>query len=121
MGDDLTYLVLSGLARTGPCSAVDLGREVGLDRTTVSRRADGLERSGLLKRQLDPDDSRATPPCSPSPTTAVPSRPSPGSDSQARSWTHSPPGRRPTPAPSPPSCAASSKRDPSPLTTTEHP
>ncbi|MFI9100957.1 MarR family winged helix-turn-helix transcriptional regulator [Streptomyces fildesensis] len=58
--DDLTYPVLSGLARTGPCSAADLGREVGLDRTTVSRRADRLERSGLLERHPDPDDSRAT-------------------------------------------------------------
>jgi DNA-binding MarR family transcriptional regulator len=58
--DDLTYPVLSGLARTGPCSAADLGREVGLDRTTVTRRADRLERSGLLERHPDPDDSRAT-------------------------------------------------------------
>ncbi|MCZ4122334.1 MarR family winged helix-turn-helix transcriptional regulator [Streptomyces sp. H39-S7] len=58
--DDLTYPVLSGLARTGPRSAADLGREVGLDRTTVSRRADRLERSGLLARHPDPDDSRAT-------------------------------------------------------------
>jgi hypothetical protein len=40
--DDLTYPVLSGLARTGACSAADLGREIGLDRTTVTRRADSL-------------------------------------------------------------------------------
>ncbi|WP_405021200.1 MarR family transcriptional regulator [Kitasatospora sp. NBC_00070] len=58
--DDLTYPVLSGLARTGPRSAADLGREVGLDRTTVTRRADHLERAGLLKRQPDPNDGRAT-------------------------------------------------------------
>ncbi|MFI6850543.1 MarR family transcriptional regulator [Kitasatospora sp. NBC_00085] len=58
--DDLTYPVLSGLARTGPCSAADLGREVGLDRTTVTRRADRLERAGLVERRPDPADGRAT-------------------------------------------------------------
>ncbi|MQS18120.1 MarR family transcriptional regulator [Streptomyces kaniharaensis] len=58
--DDLTYPVLSGLARTGPSSAADLGREIGLDRTTVTRRADRLERAGLLQRQPDPTDGRAT-------------------------------------------------------------
>ncbi|MFD8749724.1 MarR family winged helix-turn-helix transcriptional regulator [Kitasatospora sp. NPDC059577] len=58
--DDLTYPVLSGLARTGSCSAADLGREIGLDRTTVTRRADRLERAGLLQRRPDPADGRAT-------------------------------------------------------------
>ncbi|WTG93483.1 MarR family transcriptional regulator [Kitasatospora sp. NBC_01560] len=58
--DDLTYPVLSGLARTGPCSAADLGREIGLDRTTVTRRADRLETAGLLRCQPDPADGRAT-------------------------------------------------------------
>ncbi|GAA2807773.1 MarR family transcriptional regulator [Kitasatospora sp. CM 4170] len=58
--DELTYPVLSGLARTGACSAADLGREIGLDRTTVTRRADRLERAALLQRQPDPADGRAT-------------------------------------------------------------
>lgn len=58
--DDLTYPVLSGLARTGACSSADLGREIGLDRTTVTRRADRLEQAGLLQRQPDPADGRAT-------------------------------------------------------------
>ncbi|MFJ1709344.1 MarR family winged helix-turn-helix transcriptional regulator [Kitasatospora sp. NPDC088346] len=58
--DELTYPVLSGLARTGPCSAADLGREIDLDRTTVTRRADRLERAGLLRRAPDPADRRAT-------------------------------------------------------------
>ncbi|GAA2747089.1 MarR family winged helix-turn-helix transcriptional regulator [Kitasatospora cinereorecta] len=58
--DDLTYPVLSGLARIGPSSAADLGREIGLDRTTVTRRADRLEQAGLLQRRPDPADGRAT-------------------------------------------------------------
>ncbi|MEV5485169.1 MULTISPECIES: MarR family winged helix-turn-helix transcriptional regulator [Streptomyces] len=58
--DDLTYPVLSGLARAGACSAADLGREIGLDRTTVTRRADRLEQAGLLQRRPDPADGRAT-------------------------------------------------------------
>ncbi|RAG82734.1 MarR family transcriptional regulator [Streptacidiphilus pinicola] len=58
--DQLTYPVLSGLARTGSCSAADLGREIGLDRTTVTRRADRLQQAGLLHRTPDPADARAT-------------------------------------------------------------
>ncbi|MFH9353858.1 MarR family winged helix-turn-helix transcriptional regulator [Kitasatospora sp. NPDC017646] len=58
--DDLTYPVLSGLARSSACSAAGLGREIGLDRTTVTRRADRLEQAGLLQRQPDPADGRAT-------------------------------------------------------------
>ncbi|MCQ4045149.1 MarR family winged helix-turn-helix transcriptional regulator [Streptantibioticus rubrisoli] len=58
--DELTYPVLSGLARTGPLSAAELGREVGLDRTTVTRRADRLESAGLVQRRQDPVDGRAT-------------------------------------------------------------
>ncbi|MFI9722879.1 MarR family winged helix-turn-helix transcriptional regulator [Streptomyces sp. NPDC052396] len=58
--DELTYPVLSGLARTGPCSAADLAREVGLDRSNVTRRADHLERAGLLRREPNPADRRAT-------------------------------------------------------------
>jgi DNA-binding MarR family transcriptional regulator len=58
--DELTYPVLSGLARTGPCSAADLAREVGLDRSNVTRRADRLEQAGLLRREPDPADRRAT-------------------------------------------------------------
>lgn len=58
--DDLTYPLLSGLARTGPCSAAELGRDIGLDRTIVTRRADRLEQAGLLQRQPSPADGRAT-------------------------------------------------------------
>lgn len=57
--DEITYPVLSGLARTGPCSAADLAWEVGLDRSGVSRRAGRLEAVGLLRREPDPNDGRA--------------------------------------------------------------
>ncbi|MYT30419.1 MULTISPECIES: MarR family transcriptional regulator [unclassified Streptomyces] len=58
--DEVTYPVLSGLARTGPCSAADLAGEVGLDRSGVTRRATRLEAAGLLRREPDPGDRRAT-------------------------------------------------------------
>lgn len=57
--DEITYPVLSGLARTGPRSAADLAWEVGLDRSGVSRRAGRLEAAGLLRRDPDPVDGRA--------------------------------------------------------------
>ncbi|MDI2128402.1 MarR family winged helix-turn-helix transcriptional regulator [Yinghuangia seranimata] len=58
--DELTYPVLSGLARTGPRSAADLAHEVGLDRSGVTRRASTLEAAGLVRRDPDPTDRRAT-------------------------------------------------------------
>ncbi|MFI5984488.1 MarR family winged helix-turn-helix transcriptional regulator [Streptomyces sp. NPDC051555] len=57
--DEVTYPVLSGLARTGPCSAADLAVAVGLDRSGVSRRASRLEAAGLVRREPDPSDRRA--------------------------------------------------------------
>lgn len=41
--DELTYPVLSALARTGPRSAADLAPDVGVDRSGVTRRASRLE------------------------------------------------------------------------------
>lgn len=58
--DELTYPVLSGLERTGPCSAADLAPEVGLDRSGITRRASRLEDAGLVRREPDPSDRRAT-------------------------------------------------------------
>ncbi|MFI9269157.1 MarR family winged helix-turn-helix transcriptional regulator [Kitasatospora sp. NPDC052896] len=58
--DELTYPVLSGLARSGPCSAAELASEVGLDRSGVTRRASRLEEAGLVRREPDPADRRAS-------------------------------------------------------------
>jgi DNA-binding MarR family transcriptional regulator len=58
--DPVTYPVLSGLARTGPRSAAGLAEEIGLDRSGVTRRASRLEEAGLLRREEDPHDQRAT-------------------------------------------------------------
>lgn len=58
--DELTYPILSGLARTGPRSAADLAPDVGLDRSGVTRRASRLEAAGLVRREPDPVDRRAT-------------------------------------------------------------
>jgi DNA-binding MarR family transcriptional regulator len=58
--DELTYPVLSGLARTGPRSAAELAPEIGIDRSGVTRRASTLEAAGLVRREPDPADRRAT-------------------------------------------------------------
>ncbi|MFJ3922183.1 MarR family winged helix-turn-helix transcriptional regulator [Streptomyces sp. NPDC090022] len=57
--DELTYPVLSALARTGPRSAADLAPDVGLDRSGVTRRASRLESAGLVRRTPDQADRRA--------------------------------------------------------------
>ncbi|MGH4033089.1 MarR family winged helix-turn-helix transcriptional regulator [Actinomycetota bacterium Odt1-20B] len=58
--NEATYPVLSGLARTGPRSAAALASEVGIDRSVTSRHATRLEKAGLLRREPDPSDRRAT-------------------------------------------------------------
>ncbi|WP_439679050.1 MarR family winged helix-turn-helix transcriptional regulator [Embleya sp. MST-111070] len=57
--DEVTYPVLSALARTGPRSAADLAPDVGLDRSGVTRRATRLEEAGLVRREPHPTDRRA--------------------------------------------------------------
>ncbi|MGW7545082.1 MarR family winged helix-turn-helix transcriptional regulator [Streptomyces sp. NPDC054770] len=58
--DETTYPVLSGLARVGAVSAAELAAEIGLDRSGVTRRATRLKQAGLLRREPDPADGRAT-------------------------------------------------------------
>ncbi|WP_328540426.1 MarR family winged helix-turn-helix transcriptional regulator [Streptomyces sp. NBC_00344] len=58
--DELTYPLLSALARTGPRSAADLAPDVGIDRSGVTRRASRLEAAGLVRREPDPRDRRAS-------------------------------------------------------------
>ncbi|MEV7283046.1 MarR family transcriptional regulator [Streptomyces sp. NPDC093252] len=58
--DELTYPILSGLARSGPCSAAELAPDAGLDRSGVTRRASRLEAAGLIRREPDPADGRAS-------------------------------------------------------------
>lgn len=58
--DEVTYPVLSCLARTGPRSAAGLADEIGLDRSGVTRRATRLEEAGLLRSEPGPGDRRAT-------------------------------------------------------------
>lgn len=58
--DDTTYPVISALGRSGPRSAAQLAGDVGIDRSVVSRHADRLVASGLLRREPDPADGRAT-------------------------------------------------------------
>ncbi|MEU8824736.1 MarR family transcriptional regulator [Streptomyces sp. NPDC048636] len=57
--DELTYPILSALARTGPRSAADLAPDAGVDRSGVTRRATRLETAGLIRREPDPTDRRA--------------------------------------------------------------
>lgn len=49
---------LGELAETGPLSQQQLGDRLGLEKSTVSRLAAGLERRGWLERVRDPDDRR---------------------------------------------------------------
>jgi DNA-binding MarR family transcriptional regulator len=58
--DEVTYPVLSGLARSGSTTASRLAEQIGLDRTVTTRHASRLEQAGLIARTPDPGDARAT-------------------------------------------------------------
>jgi DNA-binding MarR family transcriptional regulator len=53
------YIVLSALDITPNLTQVELGRALGLDRTTLMSQLDRLERMGLVVRRSDPRDRRA--------------------------------------------------------------
>jgi DNA-binding MarR family transcriptional regulator len=58
--DVATYPVLSGLARLGPTTATRLAAAIGVDRSATTRYASKLEQAGLVRRDPDPTDARAT-------------------------------------------------------------
>jgi len=53
------HIVLSALHKTPGLTQIDLGRTLGLDKTTLMSQLDRLERAGLVERHIDPRDRRA--------------------------------------------------------------
>ena len=53
------YIVLSALHLTPDLTQVELGKALGLDKTTLMSQLDRLERLGLVVRRSDPRDRRA--------------------------------------------------------------
>jgi MarR family transcriptional regulator, organic hydroperoxide resistance regulator len=52
------YIVLSALDRMPGLTQGELGRSLGLDKTTLMSQLDGLERAGLVLRHSDARDRR---------------------------------------------------------------
>jgi DNA-binding MarR family transcriptional regulator len=52
------YIVLSALDKTPGLTQSDLGKALGLDKTTLMSQLDGLERRGLVVRHSAPGDRR---------------------------------------------------------------
>jgi DNA-binding MarR family transcriptional regulator len=52
------YIVLSALDKTPSLSQGELGKALGLDKTTLMSQLDGLERRGLVVRHAHPRDRR---------------------------------------------------------------
>jgi DNA-binding MarR family transcriptional regulator len=59
-GADPAMACLGTLMRTGPARITTLAEELRLDISTTSRHVRQLEQSGLLARERDPADQRAT-------------------------------------------------------------
>ena len=53
------HIVLSALHKTPDLTQVELGKTLGLDKTTLMSQLDRLERAGLVERRSDPRDRRA--------------------------------------------------------------
>lgn len=53
------HIVLSALQSTPDLTQIQLGKALGLDKTTLTSQLDRLERAGLVERQPDPRDRRA--------------------------------------------------------------
>lgn len=52
------YIVLSALHKTPQLTQRELGRSLGLDKSTLMKQLDRLERMGLVERLADPRDRR---------------------------------------------------------------
>lgn len=52
------YIVLSSLHKTPDLTQIEMGKALGLDKTTLMSQLDRLERSGLVVRRSDPRDRR---------------------------------------------------------------
>ena len=53
------HIVLSALHKSPNLTQAELGKALGLDKTTLTSQLDRLERMGLVVRQADPADRRA--------------------------------------------------------------
>ena len=53
------HIVLSALDKSPGLTQVELGRALGMDKTTLTSELDRLERAGLVERTVDPRDRRA--------------------------------------------------------------
>ena len=53
------HIVLSALHKTPNLTQVELGKTLGLDKTTLMTQLDRLEGAGLVERRRDPRDRRA--------------------------------------------------------------
>jgi DNA-binding MarR family transcriptional regulator len=53
------YGILMLLQREGSLRATDIATSIGVGKPSVSRQLAGLERLGLVSRQLDPSDARS--------------------------------------------------------------
>lgn len=53
------YIVLSALHKTPNLTQIELGKALGLDKTTLMSQLDQLEATGLVVRHSDPRDRRA--------------------------------------------------------------
>jgi DNA-binding MarR family transcriptional regulator len=51
--------VLSALHKTPDLTQIELGKALGLDKTTLMSQLDRLESAGLIERHSDPRDRRA--------------------------------------------------------------
>lgn len=58
--ESFDYALLLKLAHAGPMRASDLAEKLCSDPSTVSRQVAGLVKAGLVERQADPDDGRAS-------------------------------------------------------------